>query len=291
MGNASSESAQGGLKLTLSNLARKMIPTPVKAYIGRRMTKGIAKKRPVVESVDGRKFKTIEDGLFFRVFYEGIYEPDLTETFTKYLKAGDTILDVGASFGWYTTLFAKHASGGQVIAYEPTPDTFDILQENIELNEMSGGVVCKRLAVGEEQGTISFVRTSNSGLGHVVDSSDPNSISVPVITIDSEAAEHFGKTALLKVHVEGFELNVLKGATELLAKAPHPVVQVKLTDDRLERYGVSRHDIFDFLKSAGYELYQLTSGGGAEKSDSPTAHEIFGVGEGVYAERFRSVFG
>ena len=291
MSNVSDEKSQGGLKVTLSNLARKVIPTPIKAMIGRRMTQGIAKKRPTVESTDGRHFKTIEDGLFFRVFYEGIYEPDLTSAFTKYLATDDTILDVGASFGWYTTLFAKHASGGKTIAYEPTPDTFDILEENIVLNKMNESVVCKRLAVGEKEGTISFVRTDNSGLGHVVDENDPNSISVPVITVDSDASEFIGKTALLKVHVEGFELNVLKGSTELLATAPHPVVQVKLTDDRLERYGVSRHDIFDFLKAAGYDLYQLTSGGGAERSDSPTAHEIFGVGQGVYADRFKSIFG
>ena len=137
MNDVSDKKAEGGLKVTLSNLARKMIPTPVKAFIGRRMTKGIAKKRPIVVSTDGRQFKTIEDGLFFRVFYEGIYEPDLTSAFTKYLEADDTILDVGASFGWYTTLFAKSATTGKVIAYEPTPDTFDILEENIVLNEMN----------------------------------------------------------------------------------------------------------------------------------------------------------
>ena len=279
------------LSVALTNLIRRMIPTRIKAAIGKRMTSGIAQRKPVVQSRDGRKFKTIEDGLFFRVFYEGIYEPDLTTSFERLLRDDDTILDVGASFGWYTTLFAKYAPNGAVAAYEPVPDTYDVLCENLRMNGMEAIVDAKQICIGESDDTISFVRTGNSGLGHVATNDAVDAVEVPVVKLDHVAHAKIGKTALLKVHVEGFELNVLRGAEHMLASDPMPLVQVKLTDDRLERYGASRDEIFKFLVERGYDLYQVEAGGEVSPSKSPTRHEIFGVGSGIFADRFHEVFG
>ncbi len=275
---------------SVGNVVRKIVPRSIKAAIGKRMTRGIAAKTPVVTVQDGRKFKTIEDGLFFRVFFEGTYEPELTTVFEQLIRAEDTIIDVGGNFGWYATLFAKAAPRGKVISYEPVPDTFEVMRDNIDINNMTTNVELHPVCVGEKAGTVSFLRTGNSGLGHVATGKESGeSIDIAIVTLDEQLAKLAGKIALIKIHVEGFELNVLRGSRQLLADDHPPVVQVKLTDDRLERYGVSRHDICKFFQDAGMAVYELLPNGTLSESERPTQHEIFAVGSGLFADRFRSM--
>jgi FkbM family methyltransferase len=275
---------------SVGNLVRKIVPRSIKAAIGKRMTRGIAAKTPVVTVQDGRKFKTIEDGLFFRVFFEGIYEPELSTVFEQLVREDDTIVDVGGNFGWYATLFAKAAPRGKVISYEPVPDTFEVLRENIAMNNMAENVELHPVCVGEQAGTVSFLRTGNSGLGHVATGNETGeSIDIAIVTLDEQLHGLAGKIALIKIHVEGFELNVLRGSRQLLAADHPPVVQVKLTDDRLERYGVSRHDICQFFRDCDMAVYELLPNGNLAETERPTQHEIFAVGSGVFADRFRNL--
>lgn len=273
-----------------TSFARRLLPNRVKVWLRRGLT-GRMTDTPTVTAKDGRVFKTIDDGLFFRVFYEGVYEPELTLVFARYLRADDLILDVGGSFGWYATLFGGCASKGQVRSYEPVPDTYEVLCENIRLNNQQQVVTPHQLCVGRECGAVSFVRTGNSGLGHVATGAETDTFDIPLVKLDDHACDWSSRVALLKVHVEGFELDVLKGASALLEAKVQPVVQVKLTDDRLKRYGVHRDDIAQELRSHGLSLYELTGDGRVVPTDKPVSHEIFGIGRGPFAARFRELFG
>jgi hypothetical protein len=90
--------------------------------------------------------------------------------------------------------------------------------------------------------------------------------------------------------VEGFELGVLQGADALLSAEQQPIVQVKLNDERLARYGVHRRDIVDYLVQRKYDVFEMEPGGAITRGDGSRWVELFCVGRGVYADRFRSVF-
>jgi FkbM family methyltransferase len=264
-----------------------ILPTWLKARIGRRLASSVATDG-IVTARDGRLFVHIQDGLFFRVAFEGLYEPKLTDIFRKYIEPSDVILDVGANFGWYATLFGKRARSGAVYSYEPVPDTFAALCRNIELNDLSSIVTAHAVCVGKENGEITFIRTENSGLGHVATVEDvaAEQFKIPLVTLDGHADKWRGRIALIKIHVEGFELEVLGGAENLLLVENQPIVQVKLTDARMARYGANRQRIVESLIRSGLSVYELSKNGTVVATNSPHSHEIFGVGRGRFAERF-----
>ena len=123
-------------------------------------------------------------------------------------------LDVGANIGSYSVLAAK-VGGVSVIALEPVPDTFDKLTRNLLINGIQDRVEANRAALGDAPGSLSFSADRDT-MNQVV-GADYNgaSIQVQVVTLDELLR---GRTAQVwKVDVEGFERQVLAGASQALA--------------------------------------------------------------------------
>src|SRR5215218_1819947 len=106
----------------------------------------------LTETKDGRKFSVhLETGMQTTVYFLGEYEKVLTEIVKAILREGDVCLDVGANFGWYTTIFQKYCGPtGEVHAFEPVPPTFQELEENYALMGRPPNVVINNLALGEQ---------------------------------------------------------------------------------------------------------------------------------------------
>src|SRR6185312_15602233 len=70
-----------------------------------------------------------------RVFYTGVWEPDISRLIASCLQPGDTFIDIGANIGYFSLMAAKLVGpAGQVYAIEPWPPTLKILRHNIQLN-------------------------------------------------------------------------------------------------------------------------------------------------------------
>jgi FkbM family methyltransferase len=170
----------------LRSIFRSTLPLSVKRFLGKAVMKNISNNQSTVASHDGRIFKVIEDRLFLRVVFEKDYEPLLSATAIKIIGKGDNIIDVGANFGWYTTLFCKLSCIGKVISYEPAPHSYKILDENIALNDMASRIDVRKVGVGKEEGSF-FMEpgsVSESGLAHVVTDKAATTIEVPVVTLE-----------------------------------------------------------------------------------------------------------
>jgi FkbM family methyltransferase len=130
-----------------------------------------------------------------------------------FLRADALFADVGANVGAFSVL-AGGVAGARVKAFEPSHDTFKMLERNLLLNGLKDRAKAINAAVGKSNGEIFF----SSGLGtenHVaVESIANNSPKVRMTTLDGEFAE--GPPDLMKVDVEGFECEVFAGATNLL---------------------------------------------------------------------------
>lgn len=185
--------------------------------------------------------------------YVGLHEFADMAFVAHALRPGDLFLDVGANAGSYT-LLAAGWSGAQVIAIEPAPDAFARLRDNVRSNGLVCDVELHRIALGASEGTIAFTADIDT-MNHVVtDFSETAAatIEVPLQTLDAVVGERH--PCIIKLDVEGFECEVLEGASRMLADQALTALLVEILDDReMPATGRSSHNI---LRDAGFSPFR-----------------------------------
>lgn len=143
------------------------------------------------------------------LFLEGErYVPERT-LLRRLAKPGATVIDVGANIGYFALLFAEAVGEhGRVLCVEPDPANLRELRRNVERNGLSN-VEVLATAAGSRDGMVGLM----TGLNSRVTDDGAGVLQVPVRMVDSIAPE---RVDLLKVDVEGFEWEVLKGAARVI---------------------------------------------------------------------------
>ncbi|HLJ93373.1 MAG TPA: FkbM family methyltransferase [Gemmataceae bacterium] len=191
-------------------------------------------------------------------------EEAVVERIVKDVPVGGTVIDAGAHIGRYT-LMAASAVGpsGRVIAIEPGPDTFTLLRENAALNQMTW-ITPIQAALGKEDGWADLFtgsdQATNSLRGEWLDKLEGfESITrrscqkVTVRSLPSLLAElGLGSVDLLKIDVEGAELEVLQGARALLRSG-----QIKQIICEVHQPTVRPAEIRTLLRSCGFAVNDL----------------------------------
>lgn len=206
------------------------------------------------------KIVLFRDSILCKFIYFGFEENEI-KFLLKYLKKGDTFLDVGANIGMYSLLASKLVEDrGKIVAFEPTPIIFERLQQNIRLNELTN-VYAFNLGLSNQKSTIDFHVSKD---GHDAWNSfalldlhhESETIKIDVDTIDSFLIEKkIDKVDLIKVDVEGWEKYVLEGSVSLLQKEDAPIFLVEFTETNAFAAGYYLGEIFDYMKSYGYDWY------------------------------------
>lgn len=185
----------------------------------------------------------------------------------RYLQPGMTALDIGAYYGLYSLIASsKVGSAGLVIAFEPSPNQRKRLRWNLTFNR-SKNVRVEDVALSSSEGQSEFFSVLDggggfSGLRRPDVTMKVQAIQVPTTTLDSYLKEHRGKTVdFVKIDVEGGELDVFKGATDLLSRPPRPVVLCELQDTRSEAWGHKATDTAAFLERFEFRWFKLLRGG------------------------------
>ena len=154
-------------------------------------------------------------------------------------------LDIGANIGNHTVFLGK-ILGLDVIAMEPSPRTHDVLCKNITLNGLDEHVQALRMGAGAGTGRAAVLTrdAANWGMNQLhADAEGP----IEVRRLDDLART--GPVVLIKVDVEGMELEVLRGAAEIL-RADHPLLYIEAAGD------AQRRTIETFLAAFGYHIAQ-----------------------------------
>lgn len=174
--------------------------------------------------------------------------PDYPEmlVWRQILQPGDFFVDVGANIGSYAIWAGE--IGAKVIALEPAADTFALLLENIELNHYQ--ICAIRAAAGASCGTIRFTCGYDSA-NHV----DPaGGLEVEMVTIDSMVRDQTVNG--MKIDVEGFELEVLRGCERALSEHRLRLIQIEWNAACETMMGTDRKPVADLLARHGYGLYR-----------------------------------
>ncbi|MBD3636203.1 MAG: FkbM family methyltransferase [Crocinitomicaceae bacterium] len=192
------------------------------------------------------------------VIYErGVYELGTVSLLTHYLKKGDLFIDVGANIGFLSLVGAAQVGEeGEVIAFEPVPSTYHLLVENKQLNNFNQ-LHPQPFALGSvnEHRTI-FQENQNRGGASIVNKHSAEGIQIEVVALDEMIFDQHVK--MIKVDVEGFELEVLKGGEQLIRK-DWPILIVEHSTER-ENVGKPT-ELMEWLSDLGnYEFYQLKRG-------------------------------
>jgi FkbM family methyltransferase len=145
--------------------------------------------------------------------YLGLHEFEEMALLLHLLGEGDVFVDVGANVGSYTVL-ASAVCRARSITLEPLPAAFSALEDNIRVNRIEGLVDARRIGAAASRATLRFT-TDRDTMNHVVEGeSDGPTAAVDVEPLDLVLAGT--APTLMKVDVEGYEDEVLAGATRTL---------------------------------------------------------------------------
>jgi len=198
----------------------------------------------------------------FTFFLGRYYDLPTQLMLREYLRKGDCVVDIGANIGMIS-LFASHLVGpqGAVISFEPNPLCCQRIQSLIQRNGISN-VTLLQAALSDRPGTLELkVNPEHTGTATLtpIPTKDQGAysqrFSVDVKLGDAVLGE--GRPIqLIKIDVEGFETNVLRGCRGIMQRWK-PAIVTEAVKEHLERAGSSLEDLFSLMQAEGYAGYQL----------------------------------
>jgi FkbM family methyltransferase len=162
--------------------------------------------------------------------YVGLFEFSEMLMLLHFLREGDLFLDIGSNIGSFTIL-ASGVSRATTWAFEPDPETVVALKRNTALNELDSRVVIHELALGDINGTVSFTRGLDA-VNRVATNGETAVRTVPVVRLDTLVREN--RPVMIKMDVEGYEEQVVRGAEELLAGDSLKVIEIETVTTEIE---------------------------------------------------------
>lgn len=196
----------------------------------------------------------------------GSYEPTLRRVMRRYLKRGGTFVDAGANIGYVSAVGASLVgTGGQVHSFEPVPACFARLQRLAELNP-SYSFTLNNHALGADDGEaiITEGRGNIGGNSLVPGQISPQHIeathTVPVRRLGDYLLQHsIERPALIKIDVEGFEYQVIRGMANYFASTTcRPPLVCEIGAEAAIALGYTLQDVAGHMASLGYTAFRLT---------------------------------
>ncbi len=192
------------------------------------------------------------------VLRRGVWEPGETAAFIAALRPGACVIDAGANFGHYALIASKFVGpGGRVIAFEPDPFTFGLLERNNALNG-AGNIDTVMAGLSDKTATMALTLDEANPGGHSFVSESVwkagMTLDAQVFRLDDYVAQHsIGRVDMLKADVQGFEWKMLAGARETILR-DRPIVFCEVTPDAMRQCGDSHEVLLRFFEDNGYGI-------------------------------------
>ena len=194
-------------------------------------------------------------------------EPGLFEFLRATIRPGDVVLDVGAFAGIYAVLAGRWSSpGGRVIAFEPTPSSAALARKHLTFNGASQ-VELVEAAVSDRSGTTMLFEYDGSGMPYVnslagaVDTDAAANVrEVSLVTIDEICGRLGVVPSVVRMDVQGAEVQALRGARETIRKAPRLSLVVEMHPQCWPSFGLTEQSVRDALRDLGLAARPLVAG-------------------------------
>ena len=185
--------------------------------------------------------------------YCGLHEFQEMSFLLHYLRQGDLFFDIGANVGSYTVL-ASAVTRANTKAFEPVPESYKALLENIRINNIESLAEAYLIAIGETDGEIQMTNNLDT-TNHIIlsqDSCSEKMITVPVKKISNYISNKIPD--LIKIDVEGYETKVVNGAEAIFTDNGTNAVIMELNGSG-ERYGFNDNKLHQKMIKFGYQAY------------------------------------
>ncbi len=251
-----------------------MLKTSDKIFFARLLSAGVKAIRTLLGKTDPATVKRggirwsldLNEGIDLSIYLMGGFEPRTLRLYRKIIKPGQTVLDIGANVGSHTLPLARLVgNSGRVAAFEPTAFAYGKLIANIDLNPELAQIIIPSQAM--------LVAGSQAGLEPALFSSWPldnssdlhaehkgrlmETTGASAMTLD-DAVERLGLSRIdfLKIDVDGYEYEVLKGGLQTL-KIHRPSIMMEFAPYlfKLEEFC----DMVDILTGLGYRFQDANS--------------------------------
>ncbi|HIH13874.1 MAG TPA: FkbM family methyltransferase [Nanoarchaeota archaeon] len=211
-------------------------------------------KGPILTRINGYELWFWKDhGAISAALLKGI-SPNLREAelIKKTVKAGDTVVDVGAHIGSVTILLSRLVGdSGKVYAFEPHPDNFKLLLRNIALNECKN-IIAIHGAVSNTDGELNLYVDAQYDTGHAIwNTGNRKSIRVKAVALDTYFSA-VPKIDFLKIDVQGAEGLIFKHSKETLKKCSN--IMTEFYPNGLWEMGTGSAEFIKLLENAGFEI-------------------------------------
>lgn len=265
----------------------KMVYRFFREYIPLKILYIFFKDGKIMKKVQGSKMiLSLNDlGISRELALYGVHEKNSTEEVKTIIKPGMKILEVGANIGYYALIETKLAGpSGYLYAIEPAPHNFESLKKNLELNGIRN-VDLHMAAFGESRGKAKFYVYDRGNLSSFIKREDMGmkyeEVEVEIMTLDDFL--RFKKVDFIRMDVEGFEKEILKGSENALSEGNRPkYFFIEVHSELLHKKDSSAGDILGFLKDHGYEIRKSFWRGRsdicANSMEEMLSHEFLEVG-------------
>lgn len=187
--------------------------------------------------------------------YTGLADFEEMSFLLHFLRSDDLFVDIGANVGAYS-LLASGVCKSKTIAIEPIPETFEKLMANVQLNDLTNLVECLNIGLGSSETELDFVNTPNSVMNRVsVSNEDSTNSRILVKVMPLDLLVSLKKPSLLKIDVEGFEMEVIKGAGQCISDDACKAIIIELNGSG-EKYGYKDTQTHSLLISYGFKPYK-----------------------------------
>jgi FkbM family methyltransferase len=190
----------------------------------------------------------------------GSFEPGTVKFFREAIREGMNIIDIGANIGYYTVIASKRVGqSGKVFSYEPDPENFRFLEDNIKKNNLENTIPLmtalsdtiseRKLYLGNNKCT-THAFTDNSGTG--------KSELVNTDTLDHSLIQYGSPIIdIIKIDIEGAEILALEGMKETINRSPNLIMFTELYPKAMRRLNRNPVEYLERLQRFGFTLFLI----------------------------------
>jgi FkbM family methyltransferase len=173
--------------------------------------------------------------------------------FAKTVQKDDVFIDIGSHIGTFTLVACKNGIKN-AICYEPEESVLFYLNFHLKNNGCFKKVTIRNCCCGNSNGITSFfIKNNADGQNSLLKQDGWIERKVEIVKLDSDIEKLKIYPSYLKIDVEGFELDVLKGAENIL-KTLKPKILLSVHPKELIKNNLKPDDIYDFLKLYNYNI-------------------------------------
>ena len=209
---------------------------------------------------------TFDRWLYVKLHHHGRIGKSERQFLARHVKPGMTVVDVGANIGLYSLFLAKHVGkGGQVWAFEPDPILFEAALLNSRQNGTEDIVKLHNLALGSRSGPARLYRSSfNSGDNRLsASAARQDSVLVQMAPLDTLLCQT--KIDLIKIDVQGWEAEVLRGMDQILRTNPAMTLYFEYWPEGVRKAGDEACAPLELLSQYGFTVLLPDTGEAVSK--------------------------